>query len=69
MSDTGAFICIILVVNVWLVAFLFHKLSFLDRANTVVTIQFWIWYIFWWFLLPYEFYKNRVETVIETNVV
>ena len=74
MSDNeqwypGAIICIVLILNMWFVTLLFHKLSYLDWTDVIITKKFWIWYLFWWCIIPYQLYKNRANNLESPELI
>ena len=71
MSDNewfpGPTIIIVLVLNLWFVTLLFHKLPFLEWSDPIITKKFWLWYFLWWCIMPYELYKNSRANLANTE--
>ena len=56
---TGEILVVTLILNLWFVTLLFHKLSYLEWSDPIITLKFWKWYLFWWVLIPHEFWSRR----------
>ena len=43
-------------------------MNFIMIKDVIITKKFWIWYLFWWCLMPYELYKNSRINLANTEL-
>ena len=68
-SELAVVLTLVLIVNLWWVAFMFNQCSVLKKFNNkiIITWNFWKWYMFWYILLPYSYYTQRNENTVNTE--